>query len=108
MSDDAKFRAKVLRGLARALADERSHLLKYGRWGTWTAFAGSVLVVVALLFAFDRHGFSAILFVALGAVGGILMGLSIYFSSAVKQWPVVRRFLDVQAVKEAAARDKEP
>jgi len=36
------------------------------------------------------------------------MGLSIYFSSAVKQWPVVRRFLDVQAVKEAAARDEEP
>jgi hypothetical protein len=106
MSDDSKFRAKVLRGLARALADERSHLLKYERWGTWMAYAGSVLVVIALLFAFNRHSSSAILFVALGVVGGILMGLSIYFSSAVKQWPVLRRFLDAQAVKEAAARDE--
>jgi hypothetical protein len=108
MSDDAKFQAKVLRGLARALADERAHLLKFGRWGNWTSLAGSVLVAVALLYAFDRHGFSGVLFVVMGAVGGVLMGLSIYFSSAVRQWPVVRRFLDVQAVKEAAARDEEP
>lgn len=36
-----------------------------------------------------------------GLVAGILIGLSVYFFSSLAQWPIVRRFLNTSAIKDA-------
>jgi len=106
MFGDAKFKREVLLGLSRALADEDAHLRKYSRLTNIVVFSGAVLIVIAAMLA--QNGFSVVWVIAASAAGGILIGLSIFFSSAVRQWPVVRRFIDVKAVQEAAARNEEP
>ena len=96
------YQTKVIRALDRVLADESRHLRKYYWLGKGAGFGGGVLVGIAFFTAFRDSGSSVRWLVAVGAVGGLLLGLSIYFSSSVKQWPVLRRFLNAQAVQEAA------
>src|SRR5712664_1099894 len=97
----ATYEAKVTRALDRALADESRHLRKYYWLGKGAGFGGGALVGIALFTAFRDGSTSIRWLVAIGALGGLLLGLSIYFSSSVRQWPVLRRFLNAQAVQEA-------
>jgi hypothetical protein len=102
MADDTRFHSQVLRGLSRALADENAHVRRYSRLATILSYAGAVLIVVPLFFNYSDLASAG--YIGLSAVGGFLAGLSVFFSSSIRQWPVVRRFIDAQAVREAAAR----
>ncbi|MBX7229659.1 MAG: hypothetical protein K1X48_08655 [Burkholderiaceae bacterium] len=44
-------------------------------------------------------------FLCLGTTAGILIGISMYFGTAVKQWPVVKEFMDANKLREAAKRE---
>jgi hypothetical protein len=39
--------------------------------------------------------------VALGGTGGLLFGLAIFFGTSVRQRPIIREFLNVEAIREA-------
>ena len=106
MHIDQRRRAKLIRALARTLGNEASHLRRY----YWLAKACGVLgafVFGLTLFSALRVGESSgNWFAGLGTVGGLLIGLAIYFGSSVQQWPVIREFINVQAVQDAARRDE--
>lgn len=104
MSRADRFRAKMVRGLARALEDEESHLRKYRRLGQVCGVLGAMVFSWSLFAAWGGSDTASQWFVVLGAVGGLLMGLALFFNSSVEQWPVTREFLDTDAVREAARR----
>jgi hypothetical protein len=106
MKGTSRYEAKLVRALERALTNERSHLRTYYWLGKGAAFAGGLLVGIALITALKGRESSVAWLVGLAAVGGTLIGLSIYFGSSVRQWPVVKRFLNAEAV-HAAAREHE-
>jgi len=43
------------------------------------------------------------IFAALSGVGGLCIGLGLWFSTFVKQWPVVRQFIDAERVRQRIA-----
>ena len=104
MSRADRFRAKLVRGLARALEDEESHLRKYRRLGKACGVLGALVLTLALFAAWSGGDAADLWFVLLGAVGGLAIGLALFFNSSVEQWPVNREFMDADAIREAARR----
>ena len=104
MAKADRFREKMVRGLVRALEDEQSHLRRYRRIANACSLVGSVVFALSLLAAWNATDTARAWFVVAGAVGGLLLGLAVFFHSAVEQWPVNREFLDVDALREAARR----
>jgi hypothetical protein len=99
-----RYREKMVRGLVRALKDEESHLRRYRRVGNACSVLGAVVLALALSAAWGGVDGTGLWFVVAGAVGGLLLGLAVFFASSVEQWPVNREFLDVDAIREAARR----
>ncbi|MGZ8982311.1 MAG: hypothetical protein ACXW2D_16325 [Burkholderiaceae bacterium] len=104
MSRADRFRAKMVRGLARALEDEESHVRKYRRIGKACGVLGAFVITWALYAAWGGSDAADLWFVVLGAVGGLSIGLALFFNSSVEQWPVNREFMDADAIREAARR----
>lgn len=94
----------MVRGLARALDDEASHLRKYRRLGNACGVLGGLVISWLLFAAWGGNDAADLWFVVLGAVSGLSIGLALFFNSSVEQWPVNREFLDADAVREAARR----
>lgn len=103
MSRADRFRARMVRGLARALEDEASHLRKYRRLGQACGVLGAIVITWSLFAAWGPSD-AGVWFVVLGVFGGLLMGLAVFFNSSVEQWPVNREFLDTDAIRDAARR----
>ena len=99
-------REKIVRALARAVDDEQRHLLKYRRLGTGFAVVGGAWLTLAILAALGSPETDAIWLALSCAAGGLLVGLAVFFLSSVEQWPVIREFLNVEAVREASRRDE--
>lgn len=99
MNPDVKLEKKIVRTLAKFLADERAGL---GRWRTagkaWT-YCGAILWVLAIFGYLQDTGGHWILAVLAG-VGGVCLGLGLWFSTFVEQWPAVRQFIDAERVRQ--------
>jgi hypothetical protein len=98
------YRAKMVRGLVRALNDEASHVRRYRRIGTTCSVVGALVFTLALFAAWGGNDAADLWLVVSGAVGGLFIGLAVFFHSSVEQWPVNREFLNVDAIREAARR----
>jgi AAA+ ATPase superfamily predicted ATPase len=81
-----RFHSKVLKGLIRALDDEKRHLRRYYWFGKLSGFLGGLLFGLALFSALRGGDTSVASLVALGAAGGLLFGLAIFFGTSVRQW----------------------
>lgn len=92
----------MVRGLARALDGEVSHVHRYRRMGKACGILGALVFGLALYVALGGSDAAGPWFVAAGAAGGLLMGLAVFFNSSVEQWPVNREFLNADAIREAA------
>jgi hypothetical protein len=108
MKPEAKLEAKIVRTLARFLADERAGL---GRWRTagnaWT-YSGAVLWVLAI-FGYAQGAGGHWLLAVLSGVGGVCLGLGLWFSTFVAQWPAVRQFIDAERVRQRSIElDQQP
>lgn len=99
-----RYREKMVRGLVRALDDEESHLRRYRRVGHACSVLGAVMLALTLSAAWGGADGAGPWYVMAGAVGGLSLGLAVFFHSSVEQWPVNREFLDVAALREAARR----
>ena len=104
MTKADRLREKMVRGLVRALDDEASHLRRYRRIGHACTVLGAVVFTLSLLAAWNVTDAAGAWFVVSGALGGLLLGLAVFFHSSVEQWPVNREFLDEDAIREAARR----
>ena len=100
MTQAERFRAKMLRGFVRALADEPAHLARCRRLSNLCAFVGAVALTLAIFIGWGAD----VLFVIAGTVAGLLFGFALFFHTAADQWPVTREFLKVEEVREAARR----
>jgi hypothetical protein len=99
MQPDAKLERKIVRTLARFLAEEQAAL---GRWrGAARAWmiAGSVLWTV-VIFGYAQPAGGHWVLAVLAGVGGVCLGLALWFSTFVEQWPAVRQFIDAERVRQ--------
>ena len=106
MSKADRYRAKLLRGLVRALENEESHVRRYSRIGKACGVLGGLVFGLAIFAALRASDTADVWFVVSGAVAGLLMGLAVFFNSSIEQWPVTREFLNVVAIREAARRNE--
>lgn len=79
MTKADRYRAKMVRGLVRALDDEESHLRRYRRVGTTCTVLGAVMFSLALFAAWGGSDAAGVWLVVSGAAGGLLIGLAVFF-----------------------------
>jgi hypothetical protein len=96
----------MVRALAKVLTNEQAHLRKYYWLGKALGFLGGLACGVALFAALRRGDSVASWLVVMSGVGGVFAGLAVYFNSSVRQWPVLRQFINEQAIQEAARDEK--
>ena len=99
------YRTKVIRELVRALDNESRYLRKYSVLGKSLGAMGAVLFGFLMMSALRLKDQNLLWFLCLGTTAGILIGISMYFGTAVKQWPVVKEFMDANKLREAAKRE---
>ena len=90
---------KIVRTLAKFLADEQELV---GRWrvaGKASIFLGALLWTLAI-FAYAQSAGTSWIVAVLSGVGGLCLGLGLWFSTFVTQWPVVRQFIDTEKVRQ--------
>ena len=98
MKPDPSVERKLVRTLARFLADEQAQL---GRWrmaARAAIFLGAVLWTIAL-FGYLQDSGASWVFAVLAGVGGLCLGVGLWFTTFVEQWPVVRQFIDADRVR---------
>jgi hypothetical protein len=97
MKPDAE--RKIVRMLARFLADEQAALGR-SRAVAWAwIISGSVLWTVAIFGYAQPAGGHWVLAVFSG-VGGVCLGIGLWFSTFVEQWPAMRQFIDAERVRQ--------
>ena len=99
MSPDAKLEEKIVRTLAKFLAKEQVLLRRWRAVGKTSIVLGSLLWALAI-FAYAQNAGASWIFAALSGVGGLRLGLGLWFSTFVAQWPVVRQFIDAEQVRQ--------
>jgi hypothetical protein len=97
----AKHERKVVRDLLRFI-DNGDVLVKRWRMASHiTAFVGFALIGFAI-FGAPRSPSLPWLFPLLAALGGVSVGLGIWFATFTGQWPITRKFIDAELVRKRA------
>ena len=99
MKADAKLERKMVRMLGEFLADEQAALRRSRRVANAWIISGSILCTVALFGYAQPAGGHWILAVLSGA-GGVCLGLGLWFTTFVEQWPAMRQFIDAERVRQ--------
>jgi sulfite exporter TauE/SafE len=105
MNTNSRQRAKMVRALAKVLTNEKARLRKYYWLGKALGVLGGFTCGLALFAALRLSDAIASWLVVTSAIGGLFAGLAIYFGNSVRQWPVLRPFINEQAVQEAARNE---
>ncbi len=99
MNTDTKLEVKIVRTLAKFLDNERVLVRRWGVIGSVLFFLGALLWALTI-FAYAQNPAASWLFAVLSGVGGLCLGLGLWFSTFVTQWPVVRQFIDAEQVRQ--------
>jgi hypothetical protein len=99
MKPDANLEKKIVRTLSKFLADEQTALGRWRRVARAWMLAGSILWTLAL-FGYAQPGSGHWILAVLSGVGGVCLGLALWFSTFVEQWPAVRQFIDAERVRQ--------
>ena len=99
MSPDIKFEGRIVRTLAKFLANEQMLIRRWRVVGNASILLGSLLWALPIL-AYAQDAGASWIFAALSGVGGLCLGLGLWFSTFVAQWPVVRQFIDAERVRQ--------
>lgn len=100
MPQSKRTERKVVASLFALIEQEERQLLKI-RFLAWSLSISGGLLVGFFFIPAIKEKSQAGWFMGVGLVAGILIGLSVYFFSSLAQWPVVRRFLNIPAIKDA-------
>lgn len=99
------YRTKVIQELVRGLDNDSRYLRKYSLIGKALSVIGGVLFGFLVISALRLKDQNLLWFLCLGTTAGILIGLSVYFGTSVKQWPLIKEFMDINKLQEAAKRE---
>ena len=99
MSPRIKHEEKIVRTLAKFLANERVLIRRWDAVGKASIFLGALLWTLAI-FAYAQSAGASWIVAVLSGVGGLCLGLGLWFSTFVTQWPVVRQFIDTEKVRQ--------
>lgn len=98
MKPDPAAERKLVRTLANMLANEQAMI---GRWrtaGRTATYLGAVLCVLAVFGHLQETG-AHWAYAVMAGVGGLCIGLGLWFTTFVEQWPVIRQFIDAEQVR---------
>lgn len=99
------YRTKIIQELVRVLDSDSKYLRKYSLVGKALSVIGGVLFGLLVISALRLKDQNLLWFLCLGTMAGILIGLSVYFGISVKQWPLIKEFIDANKLQEAAKRE---
>lgn len=95
---------RALRSLRKLIANEDKELARSRMWGHGLAIVGWVGVFASILESLEPH-WPLWIITCTGSVGGLCAGVSIMLKVSLFQWPVIRRFLNVEAIESAQSSD---
>ena len=93
-----KFERRLLRDLLRML-DEGPKRLALVQRLAWTLLTAGVFVMAVSLWSLAATDSDTFWLTALAIAGGYIAGLSNFFFASLRQWPIVRRYLDVERIR---------
>ena len=99
MKPSAKLESKIVRMLGKFLADEQAALRRSRRVANAWIFSGAILWTMAL-FGYTQPGGGHWILAVLSGAGGVCLGLGLWFSTFVEQWPAIRQFIDAEGVRQ--------
>lgn len=99
MKPNAQLERKIVRTLVKFLMDEQAALRRSRGFATAWIISGSILWTVAL-FGYAQPAGGHWILTVLAGVGGVCLGLGLWFSTFVEQWPAVRQFIDAERVRQ--------
>jgi len=105
MNKNEKLRAKIIKGLVKALDDEESYMRKYRLIGKICGLTGGFVLGLTLLASLQTNTSTNTWVILISAIAGLLIGLSAYFNSSAMQWPIIREFTDIEAIRDAAKNE---
>jgi len=88
---------RLLRNLVRFLDHESARLARNRAFG-WAGWFGGVICIGVAASMQDPAG-SGFFWALLAGVGGVVTGLSIVFRSTARNWPILRRYFDVERLR---------
>lgn len=102
-----KQREKIIQALAGLVRDEAAEMNKLRLRKRITQLAGWLALILAFTLAFqDSESPLAWLYTLGAALGGVLLGLNIWFEKSLLSWPVLREFLDRDRLRDARVDDE--
>jgi hypothetical protein len=99
MKPDAKLERKMVRMLGQFLADEQAALRRSRRVANAWIISGSILCAVAV-FGYAQPAGGHWMLAVLSGAGGLCLGLGLWFTTFVEQWPAIRQFIDADRVRQ--------
>jgi hypothetical protein len=94
----SKFERRLLRDLVRTFDNEPARMALIRRLA-WTLLTVGAIAMAVGLWAMDATGSNAFWLTVLAIVGGYVAGVSNFFFTSIRQWPIVRRYLDVERIR---------
>jgi hypothetical protein len=99
---DERFKRKTLSGFISMYRNEATELRKFQRSSAVLTWLGAIVLVVACMAAWNTGAWPAFLISLAAAAGGIMLGVSLWFDTSHRQWPIIRPLIDQVALDLAA------
>jgi len=97
MEKSEKYRKRTLSGLAKLVRDENSSVARNKRLRHIFTAIGWIGILVSFLESLEPH-IPIWAISVIGIVGGLSLGLAIFFESILKQWPTMKTYLDKEKI----------
>ena len=65
----------------------------------WGLLTGATIAMAVALWAVGATGSKTFWLTVVAVVGGYVAGVSNFFFTSLRQWPIVRRYLDVERIR---------
>ncbi len=95
---------KILRNLIVFAKNEEAGLLRVRKFYLISKFGGWFILLLSFIQAFQNTNFIPTwLTTFLAAMGGAMIGLSIWFDHTLKTWPIMRNYVDLEKLRSEDA-----
>ena len=82
--------------------NEAAELGKFQRTSAVLRFVGAIILVFACMAAWTTGRWPAFLISLAATAAGVMLGVSLWFDTSQKQWPIIRPLIDQVALDTAA------
>jgi lipopolysaccharide export LptBFGC system permease protein LptF len=93
-----KFERRLLRDLVRMFDNEPARTALVQRLA-WTLLIAGAIAMAVSLWAVSATGSNTFWLTVLAIVGAYVAGVSNFFFTSLRQWPIVRKYLDADRIR---------